>query len=282
MKRTVAAVAVTALFAVLARAQDNETEFQQKQAQKLNQFAKKAFDKGFPRQARLIWLQTIKLYDPDNEQAHKAIGQVRLGTTWAQDPKFTYPTEDTGSGAEGQALFKAYEALQKELAQAHHAQAEKWAAADRTDKANYHWRMVLRWVADDKKAQEALQYKEIGGLSGTALEQTLFERSKLIEKTVAEQQKADYPVQKADQKCAVLDKAQAPYITVTSEHFTLHGDAAEEQNLMDALRWAERTMKICAVAFPWETKPEQMAREGALFTSKELWQQIVKANGDRI
>ena len=37
---------------------------------------KKAFDKGFPRQAKLIWLQTLKLYDPDNEEAHKALANA--------------------------------------------------------------------------------------------------------------------------------------------------------------------------------------------------------------
>ncbi|MCY2956704.1 MAG: CAP domain-containing protein [Planctomycetota bacterium] len=283
MKRTVRFALVAVLFAAFAAAQDDESEFNLKQAQKLNAFAKKAFDKGFPRQAKLIWLQVLKLYDPDNVDAHKAIGHVKVGQSWGPDPKFVYPTADTGTGSEGTALFKGYETLQKELAAGHRAQAEKWAAAGRTDKSNQHWKMVLRWVSDDKKAQAALEYREIGGLSGTALEQTLYENSKKLEKAITEQQKMDYPVQKStDAKCAVLDKAQVPYVTVTSENFTLHGDEAEEPNLIEALRWAERTLKVCAVAFQWETKPDQMLREWAFFTSKETYQQILKANADKL
>lgn len=284
MKRTARSALVMSLLAAFAAAQqDEDADFQLKQAQKLNAFAKKAFDKGFPRQAKLIWLQVLKLYDPENAEAHKAVGHVKVGQTWGPDPKFVYPTADTGTGSEGAALFKGYETLQKDLAAGHRAQAEKWAAAGRTDKANQHWKMVLRWVADDKKAQEALEYREIGGLSGTALEQTLFENSKKVEKAIAEQVKTDYQVQKTDDlKCAPLDRAQVPYITVRSENFVLHGDAAEEQNLMEALRWAERTLKVCAVAFPWETKPEQMLRQWAFFTSKDLYQQILKGNADKI
>ena len=53
------------LLAAQALAQTDEAKFNQKQADRLNAFAKKAFDKGFPRQAKLIWMQAIKLYDRD-------------------------------------------------------------------------------------------------------------------------------------------------------------------------------------------------------------------------
>ena len=174
-------VAALILLAPLA-AQDDEARFRSGQADKLNKFAQQAFDKGFPRQARLIWLQTIKLYDPGSEDAHKGLGHVRAGNSWAPNPDFEYPLDDTGSSKDGASLFKAYEKLKEDLASGHRRQAQKWAKADRTDKANEHYGMVLRWVKDDREAQEALEHRDVGGVTGTELEQTLYDRSKLIEK----------------------------------------------------------------------------------------------------
>src|SRR5688572_33275704 len=99
-----------------ATAQNEEVDFNQRQAKALNAFAKKAFDKGFPRIAKVVWLQVHKLYDPENVEAWTALGYSKIGASWNPDPKRPYPTADTGSGAEGQPLQKQYEALKKELA----------------------------------------------------------------------------------------------------------------------------------------------------------------------
>src|SRR5690606_32431123 len=93
---------------------------------------------------------------------------------------------------DGKPLEAKYRALEKELASQHRAQAKKYERADRKDRALHHWQMVLRWVKDDSEAAEALQHKEIGGLSGTDLEKTLFDRSKMIEKAIEEQAQIDY------------------------------------------------------------------------------------------
>jgi hypothetical protein len=261
-------------------AQNDEADFNQRQAKLLNTFAKKAFEKGFPRQARLIWLQTIKLYDADNQEAYTGIGYVKVGSSWNPDPAKPYPTNDTGTGADGQTLFKAYEALKKQLAGNHKSQAQKWAKAGRTDRANHHWREVLRWSEGDGDAQKALEHREVGSLTGSALEQTLFERSKKIERAVEEQSKTDYPVETvAGVECPPLDRAQISYVTVRSEHFTLHGDAAEEENLKESLVWAERTLRVCEVAFPWAIpKGERWGVHWAALTAKEAYQQVLRAN----
>ncbi|MCA8964272.1 MAG: hypothetical protein H6838_19170 [Planctomycetes bacterium] len=262
-----------------ATAQNDETDFNQRQAKLLNAFAKKAFEKGFPRQARLIWLQTIKLYDADNAEAYTGMGYVKVGSSWNPDPAKTYPTTDTGTGNDGQSLFKAYEALKKSLANNHRSQAKKWAKADRADKARYHWSQVLRWVEQDEEAQKALEHREVGSLTGTEVEKTLYERSKMIEKAVEEQSKVDYAVEKVSGvECAPLDRAQIPYITVQSEHFTLHGDAEEEDNLKEALVWAERTLRVCQVAFPWEVPQGRFPSHWAALTAKEAYQQVLRAN----
>jgi hypothetical protein len=273
----VAAAALSLL--ATATAQNEEADFNLKQAKALNAFAKKAFDKGFPRTAKIVWMQVLKLYDPENAEAWTALGYAKVGASWNPDPKHTYPTADTGSGAEGQPLQRAYEALKKELANQHRQQAEKWSKAGNKARADKHWQMVLRWVDGDAEAQKALALVEVGGVTGTELEKTLYDRSKMIEKAVEEQSKKDYPIQDAaNVECAPLQQAQVKYITVTSEHFTLHGDASERDNLAEALRWAERTLVVCKLAFPWEVKVEKWPGAWAFFTADEIYKQVLKAN----
>lgn len=262
-----------------ASAQNEEADFNTRQAKALNAFAKKAFDKGFPRIAKIVWLQVLKLYDDQNAEAWTNLGYTKIGSSWNPDPKRPYPTADTGAGADGQPLQKQYEALKKELAGQHRLQAEKWGKAGNKARADKHWQMLLRWVENDAQAQKELAHVEVGGVTGTELEKTLYERSKLIEKTVEEQSKKDYEVQ--EQKgveCVPLLKAQVAYVTLTSEHFTLHGDAAEIENLKEALRWAERTLRVCQVAFPWEIQLEKWPADWAYFTADEIYKQILKAN----
>lgn len=280
MKKRPILFALCALaFATHATAQNDEADFNARQAKLLNAFAKKAFDKGFPRQARLIWLQTIKLYDADNAEAYTGIGYVKVGTSWNPDPAKPYPTNDTGSGSDGQALFKNYETLKRNLATNHKNQARKWEKADRTDRARHHWSEVLRWSDGDDEAQKALDHREVGDLSGTGVEQTLFERSKLIERAVEEQSKVDYPVEKVSGiECAPLDQAQIAYITVQSEHFTRHGDAADEDDLKESLVWAERTLRVCEAAFPWPVPKGRWGTQWASLPTKEAYQQVLRAN----
>jgi hypothetical protein len=83
----------------------------------------------------------------------------------------------------------------------------------------------------------------------------------------------------------VLDKAQVQYITLTSEHFVLHGDPEEQENLGQALRWAERTLRVCEAAFPWPVRVLQQGRwpnEWAFFVAKETYQQILKAHAEKV
>ncbi len=271
-------VAFTLVASAAAQANE-EADFNQRQAKSLNAFAKKSFDKGFPRIAKVVWLQVHKLYDPDNVEAWTGLGYVKVGNSWNPDTNKPYPKTDTGNGAEGQPLQRAYEQLKKDLAGMHRLQADKWGKAGRTDRANHHWRMVLRWVDDDEQAKKALDYVEVGALSGTGLEKSLYDRSKAIEKAVEEQSKTDYEVkQVTDVQCEPLDRAQVKYITVRSEHFTLHGDEDQLDSLCNGLRWAERTLRVCKVAFPWPVKDGAWPQDWACFDAKETFQQILKAN----
>jgi hypothetical protein len=276
--RSTAAV-LACLFAMPALCQDDEARFNQTQADKLDKFAKNALKQGFPRQARLIWLQLLKLYDQDHAEARKSLGHVKVGASWSPDPKFVYPSDDTGTGAAGATLARSYETLKKELAAAHKRQAQTWAKASRKDKADFHYQMVLRWTKEDVEAQQALAHREVGGVTGTDLEQTLYDRSKLIEKTVAEQANVKYPCERVTAPQEPLDKAQVKYISLRSEHFTLHGDPEQEEYLKEALAWAERTVQVVKAAFPWEGF---VGGNWAYFTSKDTYKQILRANADQV
>ncbi|MFK7741154.1 MAG: hypothetical protein AB8H80_12620 [Planctomycetota bacterium] len=270
---------LTAAMSSAANAQIDEAKFNQRQAKTLNTYAKKAFDKGFPRIAKVVWLKTIKLYEPDNKIAWTALGYVKIGSSWNIDSKRPYPTKDTGKGSDGKGLQSQYRSLEKNLAKQHKSLAKQYDKAGRRDRAVHHWRMVLRWTDDDKEASKALEHKEIGGVSGTDLEKTLYDRSKMIEKAVAEQAGIDYPTETvADVACAVLQNAQVPYMTVTSEHFTLHGSPDEEENLHAAVAWGERALRVCRVAFPWQYADGPWPLKWAFFPAKETYQQILKAN----
>ena len=270
---------LTLLTAAALMAQGNEAQLNQRQAKALNSYAKRAFDKGFPRIAKIVWLKTIKLYDPDNKAAWTALGYVKNGSSWVLDPKRPYPTKDTGKGSDGKPLESKYRALEKALANTHRNAAKKYAKADRQDLALKHWQMVLRWVKNDSEAAAALEHKEIDGLTGTDLEKTLYDRSKMVEKTIEAQSKIDYPTETVTGiKCDPLDRAQVPYITVTSDHFTLHGAPDQEENLHKSLNWAERALEVCKAAFPWSYSDSKWPLEWACVANKDTFKQTLRAN----
>ena len=286
MTRILCIATLAFLSAFPLRAQDDQ-RLSEQQADRMHTFAKLALGKGFPRQAKLIWLQALKLYDAEHEETRKALGYVRQGRTWVLDPSHEFPTEDTGSGADGQMLFKRYETLMKELAAAHRSQAKKWSGSDRKDKTDYHFGMILRWVKDDSEAQAALNHQPIGDLTGSTLEQTLYERSKMIEGEVVAQTGVSYPTQLVESggEHPFLEKAQVEYSTVTSEHFTLHGDH-EIELMQGALEWAERALRVLQVALPAEggfnADPKRWLRGWAFFKDADTYKQVLRANANLV
>lgn len=277
-----------ALLCLAVPGQDDDAKFNLSQAKTLNAFAKKALKKGFPRQAKLIWLRVIKLYDADNKEAHAGIGETRAGPgrPWVPKSGFSYPTTDSGSGKEGEKLFREYESMSKRLAAAHRRKAKEWAKADRTDKSRFHYQMLLRWVRQDAEAETALRLKAVGALSGTDLEETIYNNSKKIEAAVTAQAKINYQVQRlTDSKQPLLDKAQVEYVTVKSKHFTLRGDPDQEEDLKEALVWAERALHVVEVAFPKSAFPNDATRwnaEWCYFVAKDTYKQVLRANAEMV
>ncbi|MDA1263540.1 MAG: CAP domain-containing protein [Planctomycetota bacterium] len=264
---------------------DEEIKFNQKQAKELHGYAEDALKAGFPRIAKRVWLMLLSEYDPDFEKARKALGYERVGESWALNPTFVYPTEDNPDAKKASSLQKGWESLSKKVADAHRREAENYQKAGRTDMARKHFEKVIFFDAEDEDAQVFLNHKPVEGLTGTDLEQTLYERSKKIEKIVAEQARTDYQVEVLDEseKHPFLENAKVTYRSVRSEHFTVRGDF-EVDLLVEAAKNMERAMRVMEVVAEGYTgfspDPARWISDNSHFQDKDSYVQILKANAD--
>ena len=96
-----------------------ETEFLQDQAEKLNAYALQAFEQGFPREAKIVWLMVVSDYDRNDEEARRRLGYVRVGQSWAPDSSFSYPQQDNPDSRAAQRLRDRWDALSRSLGRAH-------------------------------------------------------------------------------------------------------------------------------------------------------------------
>lgn len=267
--------------ASLAQSQE-ELKFNEKQAKALHGYAASALKEGFPRVAKNVWLMILSEYDPDFADAREALGYQKLGDSWGLDPKFAFPKDDNPDPKAASKLQKKWESVAESVAKAHEAMAEKYAKAGRTDMSIRHYEKVLFFVPSDEDAQEALHHKDVAGLTGTDLEQVLYERSKKIERVVAEEARKDYPVEVLpDATHPFLENAKLKYKSVKSEHYTVRGDFDVEL-LMEAARNAERGLRVMqAITEGYEgfaTDPRQWITDQAFFQDGDTYKQVLNAN----
>jgi hypothetical protein len=276
------------LFLPVASAQSREeTKFNEKQAKALHTYADSAFKDGFPQIARRVWLMLLSEYDSEHKKARRALGYMKVGTAWSLDPDFRYPKEDSPDSKAAARLQGKWAAVAKKVADAHKKMAQEYEKAGRTDKSKLHYEKVIFFRPDDEEAQAALNHQPVAGLTGTELEQTLYERSKKIERVVAVEARKDYEVEVLAEPIAqdLLVNAKIDYITVRSEHFTIHGDFGPEL-LVEAAKNAERAIRVCNVTFEgyegFSTDPNRWIRTWAFFQDKDTYVQVLKANSSLI
>lgn len=264
-----------------------EIKFNQKQAKELNDFAEGAFKAGFPKYAKNIWQMLLSEYDHDHAGAREALGFEKSGDSWVKKSDFSYPRNDKPDPKKAASLKKKWEKVAKKLADNHLKLAREYGKTDRTDLSRKHYEKVLFFRADNEEAQAALDHKEVAGLTGTDLEQTLYERSKKIEAIVAQEARQDYPVERLPDtdRNHYLDKAEMTYISVKSEHFIVRGDF-EEELLMESARYGERAIRVMTVVCEgysgFNLDPKRWVKEWCFFQTKESYRQILNANKDLI
>ena len=68
------------LLTVTASAQSpEEIKFKKKQADQLHKYAEFAFKKGYPQNAKRVWLMLLSEYDADHTDAREALGFEKVG-----------------------------------------------------------------------------------------------------------------------------------------------------------------------------------------------------------
>jgi len=264
-----------------------EVKFKEKQAAELHKYADGAFKDGFPVIAKRVWQMLLSEYDPDHAKARKALGYNKPGDSWVLDPTFRFPKTDKPDPKAAAKLRKKWTSVSKKVAAAHKRMAEDYDKAGRTDMSKLHYEKVIFFNADDEDAQAALEHQAVAGLTGTALEQTLYERSKKIEEIVEVESRKDYPVTLSEEFVPnkILENAKTTYITVKSEHFTIHGDF-EADLLMEAARNAERAIRVMQVVVDgyegFASDTNRWARTWSFFKDKDTYVQVLRANSDLI
>lgn len=286
MLRWILFIALVLTLIPLAPAQSaREDKLNKQQAKTLNDYAEDAMKAGFPRVAKRMWLMLLSEYDADHADARKALGYQKVGDSWAVDPKFVYPKDDAPDQKKADQLKDKWVKVSKSLADVHLAAAREYAKADRVDMAKRHFEKVIFYAPDNAEAQAALEHKPVAGLTGTDLEQVIFERSKKIEKIVAEEARKEYPVEELPDtdKHPYLEAARVPYRSVRSEHFTVRGDFDVEL-LKQAAQYGERAIRVMAVVTEgfegFNTDPKRWVREWAFFEDSDTYKQILTANSE--
>jgi len=262
-----------------------EVKFLEKQADRLHDYAEDAYKAGFPKIAKNVWLMLLSEYEPDHAKARKALGYEKVGDAWSMKPGFVYKKEDKPDPAAAKKLQKQWDKVSEKIAGEHKKMAQQYEKAGRTDMARRHFEKVIFFNADDEEAQKALEHREVAGLTGTDLEQTLYKRSITIADAVEVQARQDYEVSEVDteSKHEFLEKAKVKYVTVTTEHFTIRGDF-EPELLQEAGRYAERAIRVLEVAYDgfkgFRDDPKYWIRDWAMFKDKDTYVQVLQANAE--
>ncbi|HIG10301.1 MAG TPA: hypothetical protein EYG30_05680 [Planctomycetes bacterium] len=286
MSRWTLALLLILLLVPAALAQSKaELKFNAKQAKVLHSYAEGAFKDGFPKIAKRVWLMLLSEYDPGHEEARAALGFDLVGDSWSMRPGFVFPKDDRPDPKKAASLQKKWKSTASKMAKGHLKLAREFDKAGRSDKSRGHYEKVLFFTADDEEAQAALEHKEIAGLTGTDLEQTLYDRSKMIEAVVAEEARKDYPVERLpdSEKNQLLENAKLTYISVKTEHFIIRGDFDEEL-LMEAGRYAERAYKVMEAVVEgfdgFNADTTRWVNDWAFFQDKASYVQGLRGNAN--
>jgi len=277
-----------ALFAPALFAQSKEElKLNERQAKTLHDYASDAMKAGYPKVARRMWLMLLSEYDAEYANARKALGYKKIGDSWALDPAFVYPKDDNPDAKKAEKLQKDWVDTAERLSKEHKKLAEQYEKAGRADMAQRHFGKVLFYTPEDAEAQAALAHKPVAGLTGTDLEQIIYDRSKKIERIVAEEARKEYPVEMlADtDRHPFLEAAKVPYKSVKSEHFIVRGDF-EPELLIQAAQWGERAIRVMNVVCEgykgFSPDPKRWIREWAFFQDGDTYKQVISANAELV
>ena len=191
----------------VAAPEPEEAEVLATGGKELAAYATLCFKNGFPKRAREIWLEVLGEYAPDDEPVRKALGFVKLGTTWQRDPKFEYPEHDTLNATVARMLEGKWDALAQKLGEAHRALSAKLTAAGKQERATYHSQRALRFLPKDQKVVATAGLKQVEGITGDEVDLGILRRSRLMDRAITRLTEQEIEVLQASDPSKLLDKA---------------------------------------------------------------------------
>lgn len=268
----------------IAPAQGDEAPFLVKAADALDEQASRCEKSGFHHQARELWREVIAHYAPDHEHARAGLGFVRVGTSWAPDPKFERKDADEADAATARVLARQFEATSKTLAAGHRELGTALQAAGNAERARWHFERTLRFAPADATASAATGRKSVEGLFGSDVELELLKRSRALDRTIQRLLAQDYAVTPMTGQHPLLQKANLAHVGVESERFVVWGNW-DQAVLEDCCKSGERAFAFCTEFFAgvpgyqWHKKGKLTF---LLLKSKDEWRELVRANANRL
>ena len=268
----------------VAAPEPEEAEVLAAGGKELAAYATLCFKNGFPKRAREVWLEVLGEYAPDDEPVRKALGFVRLGTTWQRDPKFEYPEHDEPNVTVARMLEGKWTPLAGKLGEAHRALSAQLATAGKQARATYHSQRALRFLPNDKKVVATAGLQQYEGITGDEVDLGILRRSRLMDRAITKLTELKVETAEFADKNAMLDKGGMAYSGWKTEHFTVWGDY-DPAVLQEAASWAERALQFCDEAFagyPEFPSRHRQIRKMAFFKEKATWVKLIEAHADLI
>jgi len=195
---------------------------------------------------REIWMD----YDPTDKRAREKCGFVPVGDAWRVDINVLVLDRDLkGKKSKIKKVERNLAKLQQKLLTGHRTLAALWTKAGAVDQAAGHWRHVLRYAPDDKKAVAALALAEFDGFRGTASELAMLRRGRAIHLACDWLNRHEFAVQELeDKQLPLLEAAGLEHAGVQSEFYQVWGTLPVE-DLEIIARDCERALLLARAIF---------------------------------
>ena len=275
---------VTLVAPALSAQESEEAKFFKEAIVKLDAYATLCQHNGFPKKAKETWLEVISEYDTNDETARRSLGYVKIGTSWAPDPKYVPPTpNDKLDPAVAKLLGSRWNETSSFLAAGHKRVAIALKEGN-PKRAQYHFDRALRFNPADADAGAATGVKNFEGFFGSDSEISILKRSRTMQRRIAELAQKTFPVEPVapDQKQKHLDKAGIPHKGVKSANFVVFGNH-DPDVLKEAAMNAERALQFCKEAWdgvPGYPQKFALVKEMVFLNSKELYGKTLNANAN--
>ncbi len=268
----------------LAAQESDEQKFFKEAITKLNAYATLCDHNGYPKKAKEVWLEIVAEYDPNDDVARRALGYVRVGSSWAPDPKHEKPkNQDKLDPAVARLLQNRWTDTAKFLADGHKKLGQLLAKSDEK-RAKYHMDRALRFNPADADAGAATGTKNFEGFFGTDVEIAILKRSRLINRRVGELAQKTYPVEPlpAGSQQRHVQRANIAHKGFKSANFTIWGNY-DDDVLKEAAMNAERALAFCNdvwAGVPGYPHKAPWSREFVFLTSREQYHAVLDANAN--